>query len=84
MRVTTISNFSKNAKKYFDQVIDDSDMLLITRNDDQAVVMMTLDEYNSRLETDYLNSSEANRKHLKKSIAEARAGNVQEHDLIET
>jgi antitoxin YefM len=58
-------------------------MLLITRNDGQTVVVMTLADYNSKLETDYLNSSEANRKHLEKSIAQARAGNVEEHDLIE-
>lgn len=83
MNVTTISKFRKNAKGYFDQVIDDKDVLLITRNDGQTVVVMTLDEYNSKVETDYLNSSLANRKHLEKSIADARAGKVEQHDLIE-
>jgi antitoxin YefM len=64
MNVTSISKFRKNAKAYFDQVIDDKDTLLITRNDGQTVVVMTLDQYNSQVETDYLNSSPANRKHL--------------------
>ncbi len=84
MNVTTISKFRKNSKTYFDQVIDDKDVLLITRNDGQTVVVMTLDEYNSKVETDYLNSSPANRRHLEKSIADARAGKVEPHDLVVT
>ena len=84
MNVTSISKFRKDAKTYFDQVIDDKDVLLITRNDGQTVVVMTLDEYNSKAETDYLNSTPANRKHLEKSIADARAGKVEKHDLVET
>ena len=84
MNVTTISKFRKNAKNYFDQVIEDKDTLLITRNDGQTVVVMTLSEYNSKVETDYLNSSAANRKHLEKSIADAHAGKVEQHELIET
>ncbi len=83
MNVTTISKFRKNTKDYFDQVIEDKDTLLITRSDGQTVVVMTLDDYNSKVETDYLNSSEANRKHLEKSIAQARAGKAKKHDLIE-
>jgi antitoxin YefM len=83
MNVTTISKFRKNSKNYFDQVIDDKDVLLITRNDGQAVVVMTLEEYNSKAETDYLNSSPANRLHLEKSIASARAGDVEVHELFE-
>lgn len=83
MNVTTISKFRKNTKDYFDQVIEDKDTLLITRSDGQTVVVMTLDDYNSKIETDYLNSSEANRKHLEKSIAQAHAGKVEKHGLIE-
>ncbi len=84
MNVTTISKFRKNAKKYFDQVVDDQDVLLITRNDGVTVVMMSLDQYNSQSETDYLNRSPANRKHLEASMAELRAGELEKHDLIET
>jgi antitoxin YefM len=83
MNVTTISKFRKDAKAYFDQVIDDKDVLLITRNDGQTVVVMTLDQYNSQAETDYLNSSSANRKHLEKSMASLQAGKLEEYNLIE-
>ena len=84
MNVTSISKFRKNSKAYFDQVIEDKDVLLITRNDGQTVVVMPLDQYNSQVETDYLNSSKANRKHLEKSLADARSGKVERHDLIES
>lgn len=83
MNVTSISKFRKDAKSYFDRVIDDKDVLLITRNDGQTVVVMPLDQYNSKVETDYLNSNPANRKHLEKSIASLRAGKLERHDLIE-
>jgi antitoxin YefM len=83
MNVTTISKFRKSAKDYFDQVLDNQDTLLITRNDGQALVLMTLDDFNSKVETDYLNSSKANREHLEESIADAKAGKVERHKLIE-
>lgn len=84
MNVTSISKFRKDAKTYFDKVIDDEDVLLITRNDGQTVVVMTLDQYNSHVETDYLNSSSANRKHLEASLNALQSGNVEKHDLIES
>jgi antitoxin YefM len=83
MNVTTISKFRKNSKSYFDQVIEDQDTLLITRNDGQALVLMTLEDFNSKAETDYLNSSKANRERLERSIADAKAGKVERHELIE-
>jgi antitoxin YefM len=83
MNVTTISKFRKNAKEYFDQVIDNQDVLLLTRNDGQTVVVMTLDEYNAKIETDYLNSSTANKKHLEKSLNSLRSGKLEKHKLVE-
>jgi antitoxin YefM len=83
MNVTTISKFRKDAKNYFDQVIENQDALLITRNDGQTLVLITLEDFNSKAETDYLNSSKANRKHLERSIAHAKAGKVERHKLIE-
>jgi len=74
--------FRKSTKDYFDKVIADKDTLLITRNDGQVVVVMALDEYNSKVETDYLNSNPANKRHIDKSIAQASAGQVEQHDLI--
>lgn len=83
MNVTTISKFRKNAKNYFNQVIDDQDTLLITRNDGQTVVLIPLDTFNSYNETEYLLSNSVNAKRLRKSIEDAKAGKVEEHELIE-
>ena len=84
MNITTVSNFRKDAKKYFDQVIEGQDVLIITRSDGQTTVMMTLEQYNSTAETEYLLRSPANAEHLRQSIADAHAGKTSPHDLIES
>lgn len=83
MNVTSISDFRKNSRQYFDEVIDNQDILILTRSDGQTVVMMPLAQYNSLTETDYLNSSPANRRHLLESMAQLRAGQLEQHELIE-
>lgn len=84
MKITTVSNFRKDVKKYFDQVIEDQDVLVITRSDGQTTVMMTLEQYNSTAETEYLLRLPANAEHLRQSIADAHAGKTSPHDLIES
>ncbi|HLA49126.1 MAG TPA: type II toxin-antitoxin system Phd/YefM family antitoxin [Candidatus Saccharimonadales bacterium] len=84
MKVTSISDFRKDTKKYFDQVIDDQDALLITRSDGQTIVAIPLDQYNSIAETEYLLSSPANRERLLQSLADLRAGKGQARQLTET
>jgi antitoxin YefM len=83
MNVTTISNFRKDSKKYFDQVIDDQDVLLITRSDGQTIVAMPLEQYNSKKETDYLLANPANAEHLRRSLADAKTGKITRHQLLE-
>lgn len=83
MNVTSISDFRKDAKKYFDQVIEDQDILLITRTDGKTTVMMTLDEYNSKTETEYLLSNPVNAERLLKGIGQANAGKTIKKTLAE-
>jgi len=83
MKITSISDFRKDTKKYFDQVIDDQDALLITRSDGQTIVAIPFDQYSSIAETEYLLSIPANRERLLKSLAEARAGKGKVRKLIE-
>jgi antitoxin YefM len=64
-------------------VCEDNETLIIYRPKGKSVVMMSLDEYNSQKETEYLLSSEKNRKRLLDSIKNIELGNVREHDLIE-
>jgi len=64
-------------------VCEDQETLIVYRPGGKSVVMMSLDEYNSQKETDYLLSTEMNRKRLLDSIKNIESGNVKEHDLIE-
>jgi antitoxin YefM len=84
MQAVTISKLRNNMKQYLDQVAESHDMLVVPRPDsDEAVVIMSLSEYNSITETAYLNSTEANRKRLEKSIAQAKAGKVKSFTSLE-
>ena len=51
-----------------DRVCNDHDPVIITRNRDQAVVMLSLEDYESLQETAYLLRSPANAKRLLDSI----------------
>jgi antitoxin YefM len=66
-----------------DQVYNDHDPLIITRKNNQNIVLLSIEEYNSLLETNYLLSSEENYKFIKDSIDQYEKGKVQKRDLIE-
>ena len=57
-----------------DRVCADHDPVIITRNRDQAVVMISLEDYESLQETAYLLRSPANAKRLIASIESLNAG----------
>lgn len=73
MNVTTVSNFRKNTKQYFDQVADDQQILILARSNGTAVAMISLEMFNQLDATAYLNSSPANRRKLLESLEQARA-----------
>lgn len=66
-----------------DRVCNDHAPVIVTRQKGQAVVMMSLDDYNAIEETAYLLQSPANAARLRASLAQARAGVAGPHDLIE-
>jgi antitoxin YefM len=66
-----------------DKVYHDHEPLIITRKDNENVVLISLDDYNSLTETQYLLSSKNNAEHLKKSLQSARAGKSVRKELIE-
>ena len=72
MKAITYTAALKNLASTIDHVCVDRDPVIITRNRDQAVVMMSLEDYESLQETAYLLRSPANARRLHDSISELK------------
>ena len=70
-------------KKFFDNVEENNETLIIKRGKGKGIVMISLDEYNSIMETVHLLSSKANADRLYESIQQMKDGKVVEKDLIQ-
>ncbi len=81
MRIISFPEARNSLKSVLDQVVNDADCTVITRRDSQDAVVMSLDYYNSLLETVYLLKSPANAEHLQKSIEQYKRGQVFEREL---
>ena len=84
MRIINFSDARSSLKTVIDQVVEDADVTVISRRDAPDAVVMSFDHYSSLMETVHLLSSPANVAHLAKSLAQARAGQAQHRELIET
>jgi antitoxin YefM len=71
----------QNLKKHLDKVCDDRAPLLVHRRTGEAVVVLSLADYESLEETLHLLSSPVNAERLSKSIAQAEAGQLVEHEI---
>ena len=69
MRVINFSDARNQFKQVIDQVVEDCDVAIISRRDAEDAVVMSLNTYNSMMETLHLLKSPANVKHLEKSVA---------------
>lgn len=83
MRIVTFSEARNKLKVILDQVVNDADYTVITRRDADDAVVMSLEYFNSLLETVYLLKSPANVAHLERSITQYKQGQVVEQSLLD-
>jgi len=83
MQVISMTEARNNLKAVFDSVYNNHEEVIIHRKDRENVVVISMDEYNSMKETNYLLSTPNNTKHLRESIEQLKNGQVTERETIE-
>ncbi|MFN3885172.1 MAG: type II toxin-antitoxin system Phd/YefM family antitoxin [Rhodocyclaceae bacterium] len=83
MDALTYSAARANLAQTMDRVCNDHEPLIITRNGEQAVVMLSLEDYNALEETAYLLRNPANAKRLLAAAEQLSAGKGTERKLAE-
>lgn len=74
MDAITYTSARANLAHTMDRVCNDHEPLIITRNGEQSVVMLSLDDYKSLEETAYLLRSPANARRLLAAMQDLEAG----------
>ncbi len=83
MDAITYSTARATLADTMDRVCENHEAIIITRNSDQAVVMMSLDDYNALEETSHLLRSPANARRLLESIVSLEGGKGKVRKLVE-
>jgi antitoxin YefM len=83
MNIVTFSEARNNLKAILDQVVEDADYTIITRRDAGDAVVMSIELFESLMETVHLLKSPANAAHLERSIAQFKQGKVVERNLLD-
>ena len=83
MDAITYTAVRANLARTMDRVCNDHEPLIITRNGDRSVVMVSLDDYQSLEETAFLLRSPVNARRLLAAAADLEAGRGVERKLAE-
>ncbi|KAF0128445.1 MAG: prevent-host-death family protein [Bacteroidetes bacterium] len=83
MIAANYTEFRIGLKKFLDKVENNNETLIIKRGSGKGTVLISLDEYNSLIETMHLLSSKANADRLYESITQMKNGKVVRENLIE-
>ena len=81
MDVITYTDARSSLKDVMDRVIHDRVEMVVTRKNREAVVMVSLEEWNAIQETLHLQKSPENARRLQASIAQLNAGQGTERDI---
>ena len=82
MRVVNYSEARNSLKSVLDGVAQDHDITIINRRDGADAVVMSLEHYQSVMETLHLLASPANAAKLAKAIAQDKAGKAKSRKLV--
>lgn len=82
MIIANVSDFRKDIKSYLDKVSKNFETLIINRGKDSGIVVMSLEEYNSLVATNYELSSRKNEVRLDAAIEKLKNRNSFEKQLI--
>ncbi|RHE86989.1 type II toxin-antitoxin system Phd/YefM family antitoxin [Bacteroides intestinalis] len=74
MKTTNYTDLRNNLKSYLDGVINDSEPLIVHRSGNESVVVISLEEYNSIKETEYIMKSPAMMDIIRKGDEEIKNG----------
>jgi antitoxin YefM len=83
MLAANYSELRKELKSYLDNVEFNNETLIIKRGSGKGTVLISLEEYNSIMETLHLLSSKENAKRLFESIDQMKSGKKAQHKLID-
>lgn len=81
MIATNFSNARNNLKKVCDKVVEDADIAIITRKNDENVVLMSQQKYDNLMENVYIRDSKVNYAWLKESIQQAEDGKLIDFEM---
>lgn len=84
MQAVTLNQAINDFSALMDQVSDNHEPLIITRENRQAIVLISLDDFNAWQETEYLTRSRANAEDLLQAVEDiAERKNLVKRSLIE-
>lgn len=83
MNVINYNEACQNFSKVMNQVCENHTPIIITRNSENPVVIMSLEDYNAIEETLYLLRSHKNAQRLYKALDDLKQGKYEQHNLIE-